>query len=274
MAYRVKTEKEAYGERINPPIYAWTEWEHYMVTGDNSRFERIFPVLKKYYLWIKKNRTRCSGLYWFEDTGSSGMDNSPRSGYASEHLNGSDVCWIDLSCQQALSAYYLAKIAELINKDSDKDFFLSEYKKLCLLINKYHWSEKHQFYYDVFSRNQPFLRHNFLNVKTVASFWPILSFIANEEQINEMIKHLLNPDEFFTLHPVPSLAKSDPNYSSFGAYWLGGVWAPTNYMVVSGLRQNGRGSIARKIAFQHLNAMSRVFEDKAFAKYMGRRTAP
>ncbi|MGC8804928.1 MAG: MGH1-like glycoside hydrolase domain-containing protein, partial [Candidatus Ratteibacteria bacterium] len=202
MAYRIKTEKPAYGERINPPLYAWAEWEYYLVTGDASRLEKIFPILKKYYLWIKKNRTRNSGLYWFEDTGSSGMDNSPRSGYTSQFLNGSDVCWIDLSSQQALSATYIAKIAHLLNKNKDEEFFLSEFQNLKNLIIKYHWCEKHQFYYDVFSRNIRSLRHNFLNAKTVASFWPMISHVADDGQINGMVQHLLNPGEFWTLHPV------------------------------------------------------------------------
>ncbi|MCM8764456.1 MAG: hypothetical protein NC830_03730 [Candidatus Omnitrophica bacterium] len=264
MAYRVETEKPAYGERINPPLYAWAEWEYYLVTGDFTRFERIFPALKNYYLWIKKNRTRKSGLYWFEDTGSSGMDNSPRSGYAAQYLNGSDVCWIDLSSQQTLSAYYLAKIAGLLNKKDDEEFFLSEFENLGLLINKYHWCEKHQFYYDVFSRSQPFLRHNFLNAKTVASFWPIISHITNDNQANSLLKHLLDEDEFCTLHPVPSLARSDPNYNSFGSYWLGGVWAPTNYMIVTGLKQHGQTFIARKIAISHIEAMCKVFNDREY----------
>ncbi|MGC9066471.1 MAG: amylo-alpha-1,6-glucosidase [Candidatus Ratteibacteria bacterium] len=265
MAYRIKTEKPAYGERINPPLYAWAEWEYYLVTGDASRLEKIFPILKKYYLWIKKNRTRNSGLYWFEDTGSSGMDNSPRSGYTSQFLNGSDVCWIDLSSQQALSATYIAKIAHLLNKNKDEEFFLSEFQNLKNLIIKYHWCEKHQFYYDVFSRNIRSLRHNFLNAKTVASFWPMISHVADDGQINGMVQHLLNPGEFWTLHPVPSLAKSDPNYDPFGAYWLGGVWAPTNYMIVSGLKKNNRNSIARKIVRKHLIGMTEVFNDKTYS---------
>ncbi|MCM8815378.1 MAG: hypothetical protein NC931_05300, partial [Candidatus Omnitrophica bacterium] len=265
MAYKIETEKPAYGERINPPLYAWAEWEYYLVSGDSTRFERIFPLLKAYYLWIKKNRTRKSGLYWFEDTGSSGMDNSPRSGYASQNLDGSDVCWIDLSSQQALSAYYLAKVAEFLNKKDDEVFFLSEFENLCLLINKYHWCDKHKFYYDVFLRSQPYLRHNFLNAKTIASFWPILAQAANDYQLDGLIEHLLDPDEFCTLHPVPSLAKSDPNYNPFGAYWLGGVWAPTNYMVTSGLKKRKRPFIARKIAFSHIEAMLRVFNDKTYS---------
>ena len=28
MAYEIETEKDAYGERINPPLMAWAEWEY------------------------------------------------------------------------------------------------------------------------------------------------------------------------------------------------------------------------------------------------------
>ncbi|MFA6102419.1 MAG: trehalase family glycosidase [Victivallaceae bacterium] len=264
MAYVIETGKPAYGQRINPPLFAWTEWEYYLLTGDNSRVERVFPKLSKYYNWLKNNRTRSSGLYWFEDSGSSGMDNSPRSGYPSANLNGSDVCWIDLICQQALSASCLAKIAKLLGNKSEEAFFLSEHETLCTLINKYHWSEKHGFYYDVFDRMNPLLRHNFLNTKTAAAFWPLLCGAANETQINSLTEHLLNPDEFWTRHPIPTLSRDDSNYDPLGGYWLGGVWAPTNYMTTAGLKKQNRHSIARDLAVKHLDAMSDVIKNKSY----------
>jgi glycogen debranching enzyme len=264
MAYVIESGQPAYGERVNPPLFAWTEWEYYLLTGDGSRFEKVFPKLVQYYQWLKNNRTRSNGLYWFEDTGSSGMDNSPRSGYYSASLNGSDVCWIDLICQQMLSASCLAKIAQRLSKKSEEDFFISENKMLGELINRYHWSDGHGFYYDVFNRSNPEFRHNFLNTKTVAAFWTILCGAADETQINHLTAHLLNPAEFWTVHPVPTLSRDDSNYDSLGGYWLGSVWAPTNYMIAAGLKNRNRNSIARNITIKHLDAMSEVIKNKTY----------
>ncbi len=264
MAYIIEQEKEAYQERINPPLYAWIEWEYYLFTGDDSRFERVYTVLDKYYNWLKANRRRNNGLYWFEDTGSSGMDNSPRSSFQTPNLLGSDVCFIDLCCQQALSAHYLSLIARKLGKIADEESFAFEYMKLNRLINHYMWCERKSFYYDVFTRDIPELRHNFLSAKTAAAFWPILSGTANAEQIDGIVKHLLNPDEFWTQHPVPTLSIDDPNYDPKGGYWLGSVWAPTNYMIAAGLKKRGWNSISRDLTMKHLDAMTAVMKNKTF----------
>jgi hypothetical protein len=39
------------------------------------------------------------------------------------------------------------------------------------------------------------------------------------------------------------------------------VWAPTNYMVLKGLREHGYGSLAHLIARNHLEHVVQVFED-------------
>ncbi len=265
MAYRIEQEKEAWEGRVNPPLYAWVEWEYYTFTGDDSRFDRVYPVLKKYYHWLKANRRRNNGLYWFEDTGSSGMDNSPRSGYHAANLAGSDVCFIDLSCQQALSAHCLSLIAGKLGKMADdEEEFNSEYAELNRIVNHYLWCDRKSFYYDAFTRSSPELRHNFLVAKTAAAFWPILSGTADGAQINNLVAHLLNPDEFWTPHPVPTLSKDDPNYDPMGGYWLGAVWAPTNYMIASGLKKSGRNSVSRDLAVRHLDAMVEVMNNKSY----------
>lgn len=259
MAYNIPTQKPTFPGRINPPLYAWAEWEYYLVTGETNRFERILPILTRYFDWIKANRRwEKNGLYWFEDSGSTGMDNAPRGGWGVPSLGGSDVCYIDLACQQALSAYYLVRIAEVLEREKIVERFKEEYEELKLLINKAHWCEKVGFYFDLFSSNKPNYRDNFINHKTIAAFWPLVAGIASEEQAKRLLEHLLDPNEFNTVHPVPSLSKDDPNYEPLGGYWRGGVWAPTNYMVAKGLKRYNKLPWAREIALKHLGAMYKV----------------
>ena len=264
MAYRIEQEKPAYGERINPPLMAWAEWEAYLVSGDSSRFKKVLPALEGCFNFIEKNRTRNCGLYWFEDPGSSGMDNAPRGGYTSLGLNGSDLCHIDLACQQALSAQCIANMYEVLENPEKAVFYRAEHQRICDLINRYHWSEKAQFYFDFFIRNNPSLKVKFLNSKTMASAWTLLCGAAKDDRAEKMIEHLFNPEEFYTKVPFASLSKDDPNYDSTGGYWLGGVWAPTNSAAIRGIARLGRPELAREAAIRYLDAICAVANDPAY----------
>ncbi|MBQ9786686.1 MAG: hypothetical protein IJW33_00765 [Lentisphaeria bacterium] len=259
MTYDIIKGTQAYGVRVNPPLYAWCEWEYYRFSGDRSRIDKVLPKLVDYYYWLKNNRRRKNGLYFFEDTGSSGMDNSPRSGYAALHLDGSDVCWIDLGCQQIIAANHIAKLAQVIGKDDIFEEFSAEAQALGDLINSHHYKSSTGFYYDVFHPT-----NNALANKTIAGFWPLLAKITDSERTRALIRHLTDPAEFWTAHPVPSLSADDPNFVADGGYWLGSVWAPTNYMVVKGLLVNGYHALARDIAMKHLTMMAETAANPAY----------
>jgi glycogen debranching enzyme len=264
MAYEIDSENLAYGERVNPPLLAWTELNHWKYSGDTSRLREVLPRLVRFFDWIKANRRRKSGLYWFEDSGSTGMDNSPRSGYFAEHLNGSDICHVDLAAQQALAAESIAVMADHLGDSVLAHRFRMEHAEIVALLNRFHWHAGTGFYYDVFNRDTPTDRHNVLNHKTVAGFWPLMAGCCNAGQVEALVRHLLNPAEFWTKHPVASLSRDDPNFDPAGAYWLGGVWPPINYMLAKALRRNGHGDVARRLAISHLDAMTEVFRSRDY----------
>ena len=270
MAYTYATREPTYGERVNPPLYAWCEWLYARRTGDLSRLPRAYEACSKFYRWLKQNRARkFNGLYWFEDSGSSGMDNSPRCGYFAEHQKGSDVCFVDLSCQQVLSARCLAKIAPLVGKGEEAAGWRREAETLSERINEIMWSEQTGFYHDVYIDT-----NNKLAVKTVAGFWPLVAGVATAERAARLVEHLQDPCTFGTEFPVPSLSADDPNFDPQGGYWLGGCWPPTNYMVVQGLKAYGYRDLARTIAARHLDQMYRVFKSDKYRQTIWECYAP
>lgn len=257
MAYQMTDGEPAYGERINPPLFAWAELDYARVSGDQSRLRRVLPHLVRLFDWYKANRRRPDGLYWFEDSGSSGMDNSPRSGYFSEHLNGSDICHLDLVAQQAFAAETIVEIATQCGDVETANRFRQERQELAPVMEQ-HWCERAKFYHDLFYHTLQGRRHNFLNHRTIAAFWPMFAGLCSTEQAAALANALFDPDDFWTPHPVATLSRRDPNYHEEGCYWLGGVWAPTNYMVVRALGRYGYHAEARELAVRHLDAMSRV----------------
>ena len=117
-----------------------------------------------------------------------------------------------------------------------------EYDYLTEYINRKMWNDKDKFYYDL-KRDG-----SFSSVKTIASFWALIAKIIPDDRLDDFVAHLENEKEFKTPTRVPSLSKDHPYYDPEGGYWNGGVWAPTTYMVIRGLTENGKDSLAYEIA--------------------------
>lgn len=251
MTYVLCSGREAYGERINPPLFAWAEWEYYRTTGRADRIERVLPHLVRHYEWLFLNRRNDLNLFWFEDAGSSGMDNSPRGRRNAEA--GRHMGWVDLSSQVALLALCISRLADAIGESGTAARFRAEHEYVSRWARMRCWCPRSGFFHDRLDSS------NWLASKTAAGFWPMLAEFAGQEQVEGLCAHLQNPDTFGRPCPVPSLSRDDPNYTENGCYWLGGVWAPINYMVFTGLRRQGRGDLARTLAMKYLDHMAQVY---------------
>lgn len=262
---------------VNPPLFAWAEWQDYQVRGDASRFTKmvggktVLQVLVDYYGWIKAHRRRENGLYWTTPW-ASGMDDTPRlvsSGNAVpfNEVWGDDgpvaelVCahldssWIDMSAQQAQNAYYIAKIAEVVGDVALQEQLEAEHAELRDLINAKMWDELDGFYYDLSPAD------TFDKVKTPASFWPLIAAVSGPDQVKRIIdEHLTNPAEFWTQHHLPTVAANEPNYRSDGGYWGGAIWAPTTYATIKGVEAQGYGDLAHELAKNHIEQLALVYQ--------------
>lgn len=246
---------------INPPLFSWAEWSDYEISGDLERFTKtvngkpIIQILIDYYDWIKNNRRWDNDLYWATSF-AGGMDRSPRLDMTSpdQVCNNAGGSWIDISAQQALNAYYIAKIAGVLGMEQEEQRFLQEYEGIKDLVNANFWDEQDGFYYDIDNGG------NFYKAKTAASFWVMISRIATQERVGRMVEeHILNPSRFWTEHHIPSVAKDDAGYKSDGGYWEGAVWAPTTYETIKGLEISGYPDVARRIAVNHIQHIYWVY---------------
>jgi hypothetical protein len=81
-----------------------------------------------------------------------------------------------------------------------------------------------------------------------------------KERLARFVAHLDLDSEFKRLHRIPSLSADTPGYDGDGGLWLGGVWAPTNYMVLRGLSERGLDDLAQQIAENHYFNVIESFE--------------
>jgi glycogen debranching enzyme len=117
------------------------------------------------------------------------------------------------------------------------------------------WDETNSFYYDRFKDGK------LSNVKTIGAYWALLAGIVPKGRVPAFLDHLRNPNEFNRPHRIPTLSADHESYHPKGAYWRGGVWAPTNYMVLRGLNFMGENELAHEIAMNHLDNVVQVYNN-------------
>ncbi len=229
---------------LNHPILAWAEVESYLISGDKERLKMVYPPLVAYYYAYEKIKNLDSGFYlgsW------ASMDNSPR-------ISGM-LCSIDTTSEVVLSARNLAFIARELGLTEDAKKFENEADTLSRKVNDKLWDSQSGFYYDWSVKNA---RHD---VKTIAGYWPLIARIASDEQAARLAAHLRDPKQFARLHMVPTTPADEPAFQPKGHYWRGGVWTPTNVMVIAGLEEYGYHDLAESIAKNHVDNVFKVYQE-------------
>ncbi|MBI4927641.1 MAG: glycoside hydrolase [Anaerolineae bacterium] len=254
-------------KRFDPPatgpeVLPWVEWEYFLNFGDQTRLERVFPVLLAYHQWMKHYRTWQDGTYWA--TGwACGMDNQPRlsvhRGVAApdgpvEWWDHDHMTWVDATFQALHSARILARMAQTLSLPEEAARLHAEAEALQNTVRTTLWHEASGFYYDRFADG------TLSTVKTIGAYWALLAENLPVTRRARFIAHLEDPGEFKRAHRAPSLSANHPDYNPAGGYWRGSVWAPTNYMLLRGLSANGLHDLAHEIGSNHHANVVRVFE--------------
>jgi len=240
-------------DSTGPNIMAWAEWRHYRIAGDERRLSKIFWPLMAFHRWFRANRSWPGGLYWATGL-SSGMDNQPRvpgGGHHHQHWS-----WVDASMQAAIDCVVLERMANQLGEDDIAAELAAEHGVLKQLINHQMWNDETAFFHDVDSNGR------FSPAKSIGAYWGLLDkTLIAEDRLQPFVRHLREEGVFKVAHRIPSLsADSDGYEGQTGDYWRGGVWSPTNFMVLKGLNSMGQNGLAHKIACNHLQNVATVFE--------------
>ncbi|MEL7239521.1 MAG: trehalase family glycosidase, partial [Planctomycetota bacterium] len=239
-----------------PNVLAWAEWLHFQRSGDHERLGKVFPGLLAFHRWMRLHRTWPEGGYWSCNL-ATGMDSQPRHDGepALQYDHHSFMTWIDATAQALLSAECLLKCADEIGRGGDVHDLRDEAAGLRTYIDARLWNAKQSCYVD--RRRDGSLA----DLMSIGAYWVLLTDIANDERIASLVAHLRDDAKFNRPHRVPSISASDPAYDSNGNYWCGGVWCPTNYMVLKGLEKRGEDQLAHEIAINHLGNVVQTWRD-------------
>ncbi len=277
---------------INPPLLAFAETELYGVKKDKDRLRYAYTFLKKNFEFHVNRYQGEDKLFW-GDTLGMGMDNIPRfpHGWTTDEGNGMthhelgdklgkmggstgeerlnlfiaeyvktlQGVWnkqgrlVDFTAQMAMFALQLRFIAEEIGEEEDIPIYEEFHADVKQALNQKCWNSDDSFYYDLGEGAQ-------IQRKHIGMYWTLLGDLVDEDKMDDFLAHLTNPLEFYRKTPLPALSADDPDYKGWGDYWLGGVWAPTSYMVLKGLTKLGKNELAQDLAEKTYSAIAEVFQ--------------
>ncbi|MDO8683216.1 MAG: trehalase family glycosidase [Armatimonadota bacterium] len=198
------------------PLLTAAVWAHFEVTWDKEFLRRALPTLVKYDDFFRKYRDADGdGLIEVKGMGEIGTyDDSPRC-YEMGATRWFDWTFgnqpaepIDVNSVIYLQRTLIARMAGLLGDKNLQKEFESRAAELKQKIDKVMWDADRSLYTDVYGPD-----HTKVQTKTPAMFVPLRVGLADEKRARHLIQdHLLNPKEFWSERPIPSLSYDDKNY--------------------------------------------------------------
>jgi glycogen debranching enzyme len=278
-----------------PPVLPIAVEEIYQKDQDLEFLKEVLPSLAKGIRWLLTNRDPdLDYLISLISPNESGMDELPVfqlvSGYSGtdstklryyyrkpdllnkknyynskkilqkDYFNTEEVLFNTIFVEACRSLSRLFK--EIKNLEEAAFFIEIALKSEKSLLEKC-WNERENIFYSLYSK-----RELQTNIKTVASLMPLYLDGLEGEKLKLLVdEHLLNPEEFCTDYPIPSVAVDEPYFypedlggnmiSGTSLLWRGPTWINTNWFIVKGLRKHGYKDIADNIVEKMVEMVQR-----------------
>jgi len=145
-----------------------------------------------------------------------------------------NVHYIDTQLFMTFLCGFVAYAYRQLERYQEAEAFQEIADHFSSLIKNHCWDEASGFYYDRDSETgtlRTFVKH-------VGGFLPMLAGIPTQDQAKRLVQHLMNPNEFWTPYPVPSISMDAPDFSPSG-YWSGRSWPCYNFIILRGLLNYG-----------------------------------
>jgi neutral trehalase len=150
-----------------------------------------------------------------------------------DHADASDLASTEFSTYAALEIGLISEMHTTLGNASGAAYWAAKANRTATMVHKQLWDAKDGFYYYRKRKGAG----DFVRVKTVSGFAPLLLNGMTDDRVRILIAHLNNASEFASANAVPTVAMHEKTYST--NMWRGPAWTNTNLFVVLGLRKYG-----------------------------------
>ena len=235
----------------HPPVWPVAVEQYTDLQGADELLRRCYEPLIRQIGWFERSR-RAEGIgFYYTDildrTWESGIDEGVRFDQAQP---GPFAC-IDATSHVVDLYAAAARWSEVLGRDPTP--YRGQAARLRDFIQNELYDPESGFFYDVWAIRDPAMRH-----LCFEGMWPVVVGAATAEQADRVIdEHLLNPDRFFTAHPICTVAHTDPGFEL--RMWRGPTWNSMTYWAARGCLRYERPDAARSLVERALNASAAQF---------------
>lgn len=227
-------------------------------------YEWVRPLLPKFKRFLGYYKTNCqheSGLYYFINDSSIGVDNDPCTFFRPKCSSGS----IYLNCFMFKELSAMAELCKELGEAESAKVYNKEAEDLKNAVNKHCYDERNGFYYSVDLNLLPIDPNQQMHkgcprdwctliqrIDVWSGFMALWAGIASKEQAERVVlENYLNRNTFYANYGVRSLSRTEKMYairqSGNPSCWLGPIWGISNYMVFRGLLRYGYTQLAEEL---------------------------
>lgn len=235
----------------HPPVWpvAVQEWTDF--TGDTQLLEKCFIPLTKQIGWYEQHRAAQPTGFFYTDILSklweSGVDEGVRFDWAQP---GPYTC-VDATAHIYSLYDHATQWAEILGHDASS--YRSERDRLRQFLQQDLFDSQTGWFHDIWAIEDPSLRRMALE-----GMWPMVVGAATPDQASAVVANLLNPDKFFTPHPLSTVARTDPAFEL--RMWRGPAWNSMTYWAARGCLRYNHFEAANRLLEAALEATARQFE--------------
>ena len=235
-----------------PPIWVVSAEACMGGRPDRAFVKECLDALRKQIGWFEAKRAAPGGGFYYLDvvqkTWESGMDE----GIRYDERPPGPAASVDATAHVYMLYDYAFRWSHAIGAPDAQ--WVGKKTHLQEFINAHLWDEKTGFFYDSWAAHQPERQH-----LAFEGMWPVVVGAATPAQAKRVIdEHLLNPKEFFTPHPIATVARSDPKFER--RMWRGPAWNCMTYWAARGCARYGRADAARQLLEKALDATATEFQ--------------
>lgn len=124
------------------------------------------------------------------------------------------------------------------------------------------WDDEKGYYF-----NRDAISGKLVRLPSSATFLPLYALDdLPKERVSRLLKHMHDPATFGPRYPVPS-APIDSPYFNPHRYWQGPTWVNINWLLIDGLRRNGRPEEAERLKRLTLEMVTESWLKQGFFEY-------
>ena len=243
----------------NPTVGHATLWEsavqeYFDIFHEKDIIQQCYLPLIKQIDFFEKNRKADDGGFFYQDILTRDWESGVDEGVRYDNAPKGKFTCIDATSHVYWMYEHAANWARMLGKDSEGVCFAETAANLKQFIQDELFDNETGFFHDIWSVGRPEKRH-----LAYEGMWPVVVGVATVEQANRVIdENLLNPDRFFTKHPISTVAKCDPKFEL--RFWRGGSLNSMAYWAARGCMSYSRFDATVQILEAALDDSAAQFE--------------